>query len=170
MRCNGGRVELQERPFQILAALLERPGEVVTREEIRQKLWPTNTFVDFEHSINTAVNKLRGALGDDAENPRFIETLPRYGYRLIAPIEIVEPMARATAVEIGPLPPQQLSPPETQKRWPLAALARALGVLLATACVALFSLFLWRHFGAPTQPVGADHQFCRLCNFACVVS
>src|SRR5271169_1350152 len=84
---NGDKIKLQQRPFQILAALLERPGEVVTRDEIRQNLWPTDTFVDFEHSINTAVNKLREALGDDAENPRFIETLPRYGYRLIASVE-----------------------------------------------------------------------------------
>jgi DNA-binding winged helix-turn-helix (wHTH) protein len=78
------KIKLQERPFQILAALLERPGVVVTREEIQQKLWPTSTFVDFEHSTNTAVNKLRGALGDDVDNPRFIETLLGYGYRLIA--------------------------------------------------------------------------------------
>jgi DNA-binding winged helix-turn-helix (wHTH) protein len=90
VRRNGDRIKLQERPFQILAALLERPGEMVTREEIQQKLWPTDTFVDFEHSINTAVTKLREALGDDAENPRFIETLPRRGYRLSAPVEIVE--------------------------------------------------------------------------------
>ena len=72
VRRNGDKIKLQQRPFQILSALLERPGDVVTREEIQQKLWPTDTFVDFEHSINTAVNKLREALGDDAENPRFI--------------------------------------------------------------------------------------------------
>src|SRR5208337_3662309 len=89
VRHKGDKIKLQERPFQILAALLRRPGEVVTREEIQQKLWPADTFVDFEHSINTAVNKLREALGDDAENPRFIETLPRHGYRLIAPVDIV---------------------------------------------------------------------------------
>ena len=82
LRRNGDKVKLQERPFQILAALLEQPGEMVSREEIQRKLWPNDTFVDFEHSINTAVKKLREALGDDAENPRFIETLPRRGYRL----------------------------------------------------------------------------------------
>jgi DNA-binding winged helix-turn-helix (wHTH) protein len=93
---------LQERPFQILAALLERPGEVVTRKEIRQKLRPTNTFVDLEHSINRAVNKLRGALGDDVENPRFVETLPRFGYRLIAPVEILETNGVRPALEMSP--------------------------------------------------------------------
>src|SRR5580658_265616 len=98
VRRNGDRIQLQERPFQVLAALVERPGEVVTREELQKKLWPTDTFVDFEHSINTAVNKLRKALGDDAESPRFIETLPRYGYRLIAPVNVVEaPGARPDA-------------------------------------------------------------------------
>src|SRR6266481_9584528 len=77
LRHNDIKIKLQERPFQILAALLQRPGEVVTREEIRQTLWPADTFVDFEHSINTAVNKLREALGDDVESPRYIQTLPR---------------------------------------------------------------------------------------------
>src|SRR5208282_521870 len=100
LRRNGDRIQLQERPFQILAALVERPGEVVTREELQQKLWPTDTFVDFEHSINTAVNKLRKALGDDAESPRFIETLPRYGYRLIAPVSVVDAPPRRT--DAGP--------------------------------------------------------------------
>jgi DNA-binding winged helix-turn-helix (wHTH) protein len=83
VRHNGSTIKLQGNPCQILAELLQRPGEVVTREEIRQKLWPTDTFVDFEHGINTAVNKLRQALGDEAENPRFIETLPRVGYRFM---------------------------------------------------------------------------------------
>ncbi len=86
LRTNGHRIKLQEKPFQILAVLLDRPGEVVTREEIRHKLWPADTFVDFEHGINVAVKKLREALDDDAENPRFIETLPRHGYRFIAPV------------------------------------------------------------------------------------
>ena len=79
LRKNGAKVKLEGQPFQILALLLERPGHVVTREEVKQKLWPTNTFVDFEHSINAAVNRLRDALDDSAETPRFIETLPRRG-------------------------------------------------------------------------------------------
>jgi len=83
---NGLQVKLQEQPFQILLALLEKPGEVVTREELRAKLWPTDTFVDFEHGLNAAVKRLRDALGDTSENSRFIETLPRRGYRFIAPV------------------------------------------------------------------------------------
>jgi len=84
---NGIRVKLQQQPFQILAYLLQRPGELVTREELRSKLWASDTFVDFEHSVNVAVKRLRDSLGDDAENPTFIETLPRRGYRFIATIK-----------------------------------------------------------------------------------
>jgi len=88
LRKNGAKVRLQEQPFQVLLALLERPGEVVTREYLRQRLWPADTFVDFDHSLNTAINKLRDALGDTAGNPRFIETLARRGYRFIAPVQV----------------------------------------------------------------------------------
>ncbi|HEY1215026.1 MAG TPA: winged helix-turn-helix domain-containing protein, partial [Bryobacteraceae bacterium] len=82
----GIKIKLQEQPFRLLALLLEHPGEVVTREQLRSTLWPEDTFVDFEHSVNAAVAKLRQALGDSAENPRFIETVPRRGYRFIAPV------------------------------------------------------------------------------------
>lgn len=82
----GHRLKLQEKPFQVLAALLARPGELVTREELRQSLWPSDTFVDFEHGLNTAVNKVRESLRDSAASPRFIETLPRRGYRFIGPV------------------------------------------------------------------------------------
>jgi TolB-like protein len=78
------RIRLQDQPFEILRMMLERPGRVVTREELQQRLWPDGTFVDFEHSLNAAVKRLRAALGDDAENPRFVETVPRRGYRFIA--------------------------------------------------------------------------------------
>ncbi len=87
LRKNGQRLRLQEQPFQILVLLLERAGEVVTREEVQQRLWPADTFVDFEHGVNTAVNKLRDALSDSAANPRFIETLAKRGYRFIAPVD-----------------------------------------------------------------------------------
>jgi len=86
LRKNGARVKLEGQPFQILALLLERPGQVVTREELQQRIWPADTFVDFEHGINSAVQRLREALGDSAEAPHFIETLPRRGYRFIYPI------------------------------------------------------------------------------------
>jgi cholera toxin transcriptional activator len=87
LRKNGARVRLQEQPFQILIYLLDHAGEVVTREELRQKLWPADTFVDFDHSLNTAINKIREALGDSASSPRYVETLARRGYRFLAPVE-----------------------------------------------------------------------------------
>ena len=90
LRKSGLRLRVQEQPFQVLLVLLERPGEVVTREELRQKLWPADTFVDFDHSLNTVINKLREALSDSATNPRFIETLARRGYRFLAHVEFVE--------------------------------------------------------------------------------
>jgi len=87
LRRQGSKVKLQEQPFQVLVSLLERPGEVVTREELTRRLWPDNTFVDFERGLNKAINRLRDALRDNAEKPRFIETLPHRGYRFIAPVE-----------------------------------------------------------------------------------
>ena len=86
LRKGGIRIRLQDQPFEILALMLEHPGEVVTREELRQRLWPAGTFVDFEHSLNAAIKRLRGALSDDADNPRFVETLHRRGYRFIAAV------------------------------------------------------------------------------------
>src|SRR5258708_27521479 len=80
---NGRRIRLQDQPLQVLAMLLEHPGNVVTRDEFRQKLWPNDTFVDFDHGLNNAINRLRETLCDAAENPRYIETLPRRGYRFI---------------------------------------------------------------------------------------
>jgi len=87
LRKSGAKIRLQEQPFQILLMLLQRPSEVVTREELQRKLWPADTFVDFEHGVNSAVARLREALGDSAESPRYVETLPRRGYRFIAPVE-----------------------------------------------------------------------------------
>src|SRR5246127_3880136 len=86
----GTPVKLQEQPFRILALLLEAPGEVLSREDLRKKIWLEGTFVEFDGSLNTALMKLRAALNDNAENPVFIETVPRRGYRFIAPVEIVE--------------------------------------------------------------------------------
>src|SRR5260370_16991318 len=86
LRKHGVRIKLQEQPFQILALLLEHPGEVVTRDELREKLWPAHTFVDFDRSLNKAMTKLRAALGDCADSPRYVETIPRHGYRFLAPL------------------------------------------------------------------------------------
>jgi DNA-binding winged helix-turn-helix (wHTH) protein/tetratricopeptide (TPR) repeat protein len=88
LRKHGIRIKLQEQPFQILSLLLEHPGEVVTREELRQKLWPAHTFVDFDRSLNKAMTKLRAALGDSAGSPRYVETIPRHGYRFLAPVRV----------------------------------------------------------------------------------
>src|SRR3954464_3741331 len=86
VRKGGVKLKLTGQPFQVLAILLERPGQVVTREELQKRLWP-DTFVDVDHNLNTAINKIREVLGDSAESPRFVETLPRRGYRFIAPLE-----------------------------------------------------------------------------------
>ena len=91
LRKGGARLRLTGQPFEILTVLLEHAGAVVTREELQTRLWP-DTFVDVEHNLNNAINKIREALGDSAENPRFIETLPRRGYRFVALVEINHPM------------------------------------------------------------------------------
>lgn len=96
-------IRLQEQPFDVLSMMLERPGQVVTRAELQHRLWPDGTFVDFEHGLNAAVKRLRTALGDDARSPRFIETLPRCGYRFIAKLTAVsEPADRAARLQGRP--------------------------------------------------------------------
>src|SRR6201993_3758473 len=89
LRKRGHRLRMQMQPFQILVALLERPNDVVTREELRQRLWPEDTFVDFDHGLNTAMVKLRDVLGDSASNPEFIETIAKRGYRFLGTAEAV---------------------------------------------------------------------------------
>jgi DNA-binding winged helix-turn-helix (wHTH) protein len=97
LRRRGVRIRLNAQPFQLLSMLLERPGELLTREEISRELWPDGTFVDYDHGVNSAVNRIREALGDTASNPRFVETLARRGYRFVAPVERIvvdeEPLA-----------------------------------------------------------------------------
>jgi DNA-binding winged helix-turn-helix (wHTH) protein len=117
LRKSGARLRLQEQPFQVLALLLERAGDVVTREELRQKLWPADTFVDFDHSLNTAVNKLRETLGDSASSPRYIETLARRGYRFIAP---VQRDAETTAAEKGHVRTGAFARPAERSEGPAA--------------------------------------------------
>jgi len=121
LRKNGSRIKLEGQPFQILVLLLEQPGKLVTREELGQKLWAPGTFVDFEHSINAAVKRLRGVLGDSADSPHFIETLPRRGYRFIYPVEGVPAVAAVR-------PPARW----WLARWVVASLGIAvvLGILL----------------------------------------
>lgn len=121
---NGQKLALQEQPFQILVMLLERPGQLVTREELTKRMWPADTFVDFEHSLNKAVNRLRETLEDSAEHPQFIETLPRRGYRLIARIEPLTPVIQTAA-----------KPPFLRRAL------FALTALLALGC--LFLVWVW---------------------------
>ena len=129
LRKGGARVPLQDKPFQILARLLRRPGELVTREELRAELWPADTFVDFEHGLNTAVKKLRQALDDSADTPRFVETLPKRGYRFVAPVSLEAPSGAAG--ETAPASP----PPDVRLRK--AWLPHAAGALVVLAAVAL---------------------------------
>ena len=127
LRKNGAKLRLQEQPFRVLALLLERTGDVVTREEIRHKLWPADTFVDFDHSLNTAVNKLREVLGDSASSPRYVETLARRGYRFVAPVqtEANHGASSAKAASIGNLAPADLHP-ELEVPIPHRAVTRGL--------------------------------------------
>src|SRR5271156_251580 len=101
LRKFGAKVRLQEKPLQLLAALAEKSGQVVTREDLRRRLWPGDTFVDFETGLNTAVSKLRDALSDSTEKPRYIETIPRRGYRFLFPVELGNGHSHA-AVDVKP--------------------------------------------------------------------
>lgn len=102
LRKNDRRIPIQEQPFQVLAALLERPGEVVTREYLRERLWPGQPFVDFDQGLNTAINKLRDALGDSAASPRFVETVPRRGYRFAFPVDLAEEQREPDVIDQAP--------------------------------------------------------------------
>jgi Tol biopolymer transport system component/DNA-binding winged helix-turn-helix (wHTH) protein len=147
LRKSGLRIKLQEQPFQILTMLLERPGQTVTREELQRRLWPADTFVDFDHSLNSGIKKLREALGDDSENPRFIETLHRRGYRFIAPVDV---RGAAAAERSGQVPPVANAHTESKNlaRWPKWT---AIAVLVIGATV----LGLWLH--SPLPPPRIAH-------------
>ena len=115
LRRQGIRIKLNAQPFQVLCLLLERPGELLTREEISRELWPDGTFVDYEHGVNSAVNRIREALRDTAGNPRFVETLTRRGYRFVAPVERIGPNGNGSPPisESAPVPPPADSAPQT---------------------------------------------------------
>jgi DNA-binding winged helix-turn-helix (wHTH) protein len=130
LRKHGLRLKLQGQPFQVLAALLDRPGELVTREELRLRIWGADTFVDFDQSLNRAVNKLREALGDSAENPRFIETMTRRGYRFLAPVTVATSNA----------PPPHVPPAVLRLTW-----ARRLPAALVAVAVLCGAVFWMAH-------------------------
>jgi TolB-like protein/DNA-binding winged helix-turn-helix (wHTH) protein/tetratricopeptide (TPR) repeat protein len=146
LRRDGILVRLRGRPFDILVALIERKGEVVTREELRHRLWTADTFVDFDHGMNAAMNRLRDALGDSAENPRFIQTIPRRGYRFIAPVEPIIPTEAVVAAvaepAVVPLPPPAPAPRSRLWLLPTAGLVLLLGA----------GALLWVVVGSGSRP------------------
>ena len=139
LRKHGLRIKLQEQPFQVLCLLLARPGELVTREELRKMLWPADTFVDFEHGLNKTINKLREALSDDKERPRYIETLPRRGYRFIASVMTAQPPAEPNGAQsvLAPQPDPVVTGNPRRAGWMTPAIIVLLGVL------ALIASALW---------------------------
>lgn len=143
LRKQGLKVRLQDQPFQILVMLLGRPGELVTRQEIHQKLWPADTFVDFDHGLNNAMNRLREALGDSAETPQFIETLPRKGYRFILPITGDEQLAGTECPEAAAPPVIEPGPSEQKLKARPRFLAAILACCFAAALVVIAYLG-WR--------------------------
>jgi DNA-binding winged helix-turn-helix (wHTH) protein len=141
---DGVKVKLQEQPFQVLLVLLERPGEVVTREDLRERLWPADTFVDFDHSLNTAINKLREALRDSASNPRFIETRAKRGYRFIAPVQLLtdgsQPPPSAFVPPEEPAFALQSDLPDVHRGWTRALLGLIQVMYLSFYVIALARL------------------------------
>jgi len=155
LRKHGMRVRLQEQPFQVLATLLEHPGEVVTREELHKKLWPADTFVDFDHGLNKTINKIREALGDSAESPRFVETVSRRGYRFLAEVRVADAapirgLAPATQPHPSAETHERLDPPgkpPTPKSvpppvpWKIPAIV----ALLVAVSFGTWKLYSWKH-------------------------
>ena len=151
LRKDGLRVRLQEQPLRILEALLDARGEPVTRETLRQRLWPDETFVDFDSGLNRAINRLRAALGDEADNPRFVETLERRGYRFIAPVTAQEP-APASEVAARPASAAEVSSPPMPRRRRAIWLGTALSAAALTAVWIAFAPAL-RRGAAPASGI-----------------
>ena len=142
LRRNGARVKLQEQPLQILQALLENPGRVVSRDDLRKRIWTADTFVDFDRGLYSALARLRETLGDSAESPRFIETIPRKGYRFIAPVEASSATPTDTLGSLGPTPPLETTARRPQPVAPQKNNQRSLVVLVSVVIVAgLFAAF-----------------------------
>ena len=152
LRRSGLKVKLQEQPLLVLAALLERPGEIVTREELSSKLWPADTFVDFDHSLNAAIKRLRDALGESAESPIFIETLARRGYRFIAPV-VQDAASQSEAHQREPTSSSVLAGTPT-------SLAIAASVCIAGAVLAIFASLLRKDFTPDCSSPRTDHDKC----------
>jgi Tol biopolymer transport system component/DNA-binding winged helix-turn-helix (wHTH) protein len=143
LRKNGVKVPLQGQPFQVCAILLKHSGELVTRDELRKKVWPEDTFVDFDHGLNTAITKIRTALGDEADNPRFVETLPRRGYRFIAAVDKPPPSASLPAA-----PKRSFAGLRANKNWFIASTA-----LLILLCGLGLRRYSRNHAAAPMPAI-----------------
>src|SRR5579863_3022293 len=150
LRKGGIRIRCQEQPFQVLAALAERPGELFTREELCRRLWPGDTFVDFDHALNTAIKKVRSALNDDADTPRYIETVPRRGYRFLGTIE-----EQPTPLTQPTLPQLVAAPPARAKRLGFIAVG-------SVAVIALVILGLSWRFAPSRGDASTSPEFQRL--------
>jgi TolB-like protein/DNA-binding winged helix-turn-helix (wHTH) protein/Flp pilus assembly protein TadD len=157
LRKAGVRIRVQQQPLRLLELLLERPGEVVTREELRSRIWPNESFGDFDQAVNVAIAKLRGALGDSADNPRFIETLPRRGYRFIAEVAVVGPPAgrlepeQAVSQSQASAPMELVAKPPARKRspWQTLDLGKTLGLVLVAV---LLMVTVWISLQRSRQP------------------
>src|SRR3954454_2038772 len=162
----GVRVKIQDQPFRVLLLLLNRPSDIVTREELRQKLWPEGTFVDFDGSLNVILKRLRAAIDDDPDHPRFIETVPRRGYRFIAPVSVVEkipeqPSAHSALPLTAPESPEQIVAAPSQagfassggRRHPYLIYAACASLVLAVSAwlVWHYSLTPWQAKTLPTN-------------------
>src|ERR1700761_4224559 len=136
LRKSGNRIKLQDQPFKVLQILLERPGNLVTREELQNRIWPNETYGDFDHAVNVAVGKLRTALGDSADNPSFVETVPRRGYRFVGVLEntVIEIVDTPAPPPPPSAPPAEPEPPQQARghkyAW-IAACLLIMGTLLA---------------------------------------
>ena len=166
LKRHGVPLKLQEQPFRVLEFLLERPGEIITREELRNRLWPQGTFVEFPGSLNTALMKLRAVLNDDPENPRFVETVPKKGYRFIAPVQVAPTVSdhaendlaeRLAAPAVPVLPPASLDRQAQLISTPVSSLkllnAYLVGLALFAAGIALASIIIWRYWPQPEPRV-----------------
>ena len=143
LRKNGVKLRLQEQPLQVLLMLVERAGDVVTREELREKLWPDGTFVDFEKGVNTAIQKLRDVLGDSAVTPRLIETVPRRGYRFIYPVERPAGLSPSAQAKVPAAPPPGADAARHRERLLLG--------LAALSIVVVAILAAWMMLGSGTR-------------------
>jgi len=158
LRKSGMRIRLQQQPLRLLEILLERPGELVAREELRSRMWPNESFGDFDQAVNVAIAKLRAALGDSADNPRYVETLPRRGYRFIAQVTFTDLAGKSGAdPKAGPGSEQQTGRDEAANATPSNVTSSRSWLIAGAAVMAMLLLLaaigLWRHFGNAAQPV-----------------